>query len=303
MSETMTYDPGTDTVTTENNLTPDEQDSLSLGQEMQDQQEQLLAGKYKDAEELEKAYVELETKLGQREESKSEETESTTKDYKPTDTEYFTDAEGNQIQSHYSDGSVNYEAVNDVYGKEVGDIFKNGNVDPWRISGYFHDNGGTITEEMYTELGNAGLSRGTVDAYLAGRSTQMGYSSSSVSEDISSEDAAAIRNSVGGEVEYNRLTNWAADNLNPTAQRAFDDLINTGNVGAIQLAVSGLKAQMDNSVGYEGRMLTGKPPQTSGDVFRSQAELVSAMSDSRYDEDPAYRQDVIEKLDRSDIQF
>jgi len=299
----MTYDPGTDTVTTENNLSPEEQDSLQVGEEMEQQQESLLAGKYKDAEELERAYVELETKLGQREESKSEETESTTKDYKPTDTEYFTDAEGNQIQSHYSDGSVNYEAVNDVYGKEVGDIFKNGNVDPWRISGHFHDNGGTITEEMYTELGNAGLSRGTVDAYLAGRATQMGYSTDAEGPDLAERDVTAIKNTVGGEAEYDQLMSWASNNLPTSTVDAFDSLIDSGNPEAIQLAVSGMKAQMDNSVGYEGRMLTGKPPQTSGDVFRSQAELVSAMSDSRYDEDPAYRQDVIEKLDRSDIQF
>jgi hypothetical protein len=46
-------------------------------------------------------------------------------------------------------------------------------------------------------------------------------------------------------------------------------------------------------------MYTGKPPKTGGDVFRSQQELVRAMSDPRYDNDPAYRQDIIEKLDRS----
>ena len=67
MAETMTYDPGTDSVTTENNLTPDEQDSLEVGTEMQNQQEGLLAGKYKDAQELEKAYAELESRLGQNE--------------------------------------------------------------------------------------------------------------------------------------------------------------------------------------------------------------------------------------------
>ena len=71
----------------------------------------------------------------------------------------------------------------------------------------------------------------------------------------------------------------------------------------IKLAVLGLKAKYDEANGYEGRMLQGKAPQTSGNVFRSQAELVQAMSDSRYENDPAYRQDVIEKLDRSDMQF
>ena len=50
-------------------------------------------------------------------------------------------------------------------------------------------------------------------------------------------------------------------------------------------------------------MLQGKPARTGGDTFRSQAEVVAAMSDPRYDNDGAYRQDVMEKLDRSDLNF
>ena len=64
-----------------------------------------------------------------------------------------------------------------------------------------------------------------------------------------------------------------------------------------------MNAQYKEANGYEGRMLSGKPPTNSGDVFRSQAQLVKAMGDPRYDNDPAYRQDVIQKLERSDLEF
>ena len=64
MAETMTYDAGTDTVSTSENLTSDEQDSLKVGEAMEEQQESMLAGKYKNAQELENAYIELEKKLG-----------------------------------------------------------------------------------------------------------------------------------------------------------------------------------------------------------------------------------------------
>ena len=85
---------------------------------------------------------------------------------------------------------------------------------------------------------------------------------------------------------------------------AFDSLVGLGNAKAIELAVKGMKAQYDDANGYEGRMLSGKSPKTSGEIFRSQAELVAAMGDPRYDNDPAYRQDVIAKLERSDqLQF
>ena len=66
MAETLTYDPGTDTVTDGNgeNLTPAEQESLAVGTELEAQQEGLLAGKYENAQALEKAYIELQKKLG-----------------------------------------------------------------------------------------------------------------------------------------------------------------------------------------------------------------------------------------------
>jgi hypothetical protein len=50
-------------------------------------------------------------------------------------------------------------------------------------------------------------------------------------------------------------------------------------------------------------MLSGKAPKTSGEVFRSQAEVVQAMSDPRYDRDEAYRQDIYERLERSNLKF
>ena len=65
MAETLTYE-NTQEATSVENLTPDEQDSLEVGAALQEQQEQLLAGKYKDAEELEKAYVELQKKIGEK---------------------------------------------------------------------------------------------------------------------------------------------------------------------------------------------------------------------------------------------
>ena len=47
-------------------LTEEEQDSLAVGEKLVAEQENLLAGKYKSAQELEKAYKELEAKLGDK---------------------------------------------------------------------------------------------------------------------------------------------------------------------------------------------------------------------------------------------
>jgi hypothetical protein len=304
MAETMTYDPGTDTVTTENSLTPDEQESLKVGEEMEAQQEQLLAGKYKNAEELERAYVELQSKLGEKDTEAGEstrESELSIEGQKEGKEEKET-SENLEDNYYLEDGKVNYESVNDAYGEKLGNLFKDSEIDPWSISKHFYDNEGTITEEMYTSLEGAGLSRSSIDAYLAGKAAQEGYGTEEI-QDLSESDVSSIKSVVGGDAEYTKIIDWAADNLPKNDIESFDELISTGNIGAIKLAVNGMKAQYENANGYEGRLYSGKAPQTSSDVFRSQPELVAAMSDPRYDTDPAYRQDVMQKLDRSDLQF
>ena len=58
-----------------------------------------------------------------------------------------------------------------------------------------------------------------------------------------------------------------------------------------------------DTVGSDGKLVSGKSSPSRGDEFRSQAEVVKAMSDPRYDEDPAYRLDVKRKLENSDFEF
>ena len=62
--KTFTVDTSVQTETMTDNLTPEEQDSLAVGEKIAAEQDTLLAGKYKTAEDLEKAYKELESKLG-----------------------------------------------------------------------------------------------------------------------------------------------------------------------------------------------------------------------------------------------
>ena len=64
--------------TTAETLTEEEQDSLQVGEQMQEAEDQLLAGKYKNADELEKAHIELQKKLGEKSSEDVEEEESET---------------------------------------------------------------------------------------------------------------------------------------------------------------------------------------------------------------------------------
>ena len=65
MAETLTMEPNVEKTSIEN-LSEDEQNSLEVGESLQEAQDNLLAGKYKNAEELEKGYLELQQKLSTR---------------------------------------------------------------------------------------------------------------------------------------------------------------------------------------------------------------------------------------------
>ena len=259
MAETLSYDPTPDAEV----LSEEEQDSLQVGQELKEQQEQLLAGKYKSAADLEKAYVELQKKLGDS--SDEEQGEAEPSQDEPEE------AEVSPAQSLITNASAEYAEK------------------------------GELSEEMMSKFSEMS-SQDLVQAYMEMQANAPQAEAAEPVE-LSDNEVNAIKNSVGGEVEYDKVIDWATNNLSESQIEAYDDIISTGNTDVIQMMVDGLKAKYDSANGFEGRMLTGKAANNSSDVFRSQEEVVSAIADPRYDRDPAYRNDVLEKLERSDVTF
>ena len=212
---TLTYDP---TPADQPEFNEAEQEALKIGEQALAEQQQMYAGKFKDAEALEQAYIELQKKLGepkdevpptdQREESPSEESEE-----EPEEVEQVEDPR------------------------------------------------------------------------------------------LSEEDAKALTDLVGGEEAYKDMLSWAADNLSDEEIAMFDSVVGTGNKNASFFAISALHARFRDAVGNEAPLISGRKPTETPNVFRSQAEVVAAMGDPRYDKDPAYRQDVFNKLERSNIGY
>ena len=278
MAETLTVDPTpvaevageVDGV----QLTAEEQESLAVGEKITEAQDNLLAGKYENAQELEKAYIELQKKLGE--------------DGKEEVPEGQVESESEEVLSEESEeGSKNLSPAAELITSAFDE---------------YYDNDGKLSAETLEKF-NSMSSKELVEAYMEAQAAQP-QDSTTEPGDISDAVVNEVKNYAGGEEAYNNMVNWAGSNLDKKSIEAFDSIINSGSVDAIKLAVNGLKSEYQNDVGFEGIMVTGKAPQNTKDVFRSQAELVSAMSDRRYDNDPAYRQDVIAKLERSDdLQF
>ena len=260
MTETLTYNPAE---ANQPELSSDEQNSLEVAEKLGQQESELYAGKFENAEELENAYLALQRKLGSGNTDDEEEQSTLDED------EYYDEATSAGIEL--------IQGASDEYYANDGQLSPD-------------------TIEQFKEMSSSDL----VNAYIAiqeNNPNQGGYSA-----DLTDAEMNQVYNSAGGEAEYNRLTEWAADNLSERKLDAFNSMIDQGNATAIQIAVSGLRSEYEAQEGYEGRMLTGKAARAV-DGFRSQAEVVRAMSDPRYDTDPAYRQDVYDKLERSNVQF
>lgn len=262
MAETLTVNDAPETT---GELSAEEQDSLQVGEALVKEQGELLAGKYKNAEELEKAYVELQKKLGDKDEAQ-EETEATKEEV----------LEEPKTEEN-SAAALITEASTEFYNND-------NKLSPETI-------------EKFSQLDSKQL----ISAYLDSIKNAP-QQTESAEVDLAQKDIDRIHNSVGGEGEYQKLTEWGTNNLSEGEINSFDKVVSSGDANLIELAVAGIKAKYDNSNGYEGRMLSGKK-SSPADVFNSQAQLVAAMADPRYDNDPAYRAEVIAKLDNSDLQF
>ena len=255
---TLTYDP---TPADQPEFNEAEQEALAIGEQAAADQQQMLAGKFKDAEALEQAYIELQKKLGETDESETDEVREQ-EDSSEEEVEVSPAAEliTNASQMYAETGELTPEVMEQFNGMSSADL----------VSAYM---------EMQGNLPTA------------------------PSPDLTDAEVNQIKNYAGGEEGYTQLMQWSGENLDQADVEAFDSLVDSGNARLIKLAVAGLKAEMEKSVGFEGEMATGRAPRQQADIFRSQAEVVQAMSDPRYDRDPAYRQDVFEKLGRSNVEY
>jgi len=239
----------------EGEFSAEELDSLQVGEQLAQQEQQLLAGKYKSAEELERGYLELQKRLSGKEEPQEEASEEEqVEDTQEVEDEPL-DGLYDQLLQSYRDGKWDPELVQQVEG-----------MNPIDVLNLMLENGSQQQAPVATQ-----------------------------------SDVASIQESVGGPEEYGNMIQWASQNLSEQEISLYDAAIDKGDPLTMFFAAQALFSRYQDSVGYDGELLTGSAPQTTSQGFRSQAELIAAMSDPRYDKDPAYRQDIADKLAVSNI--
>ena len=278
MANRITFDPSEDPTP---EMMAAEQAALDQGEKLINAQEEdrarkfeqaeseqedvsLIDGKFKSQDDLLKAYKELQKKLSSPSEGDSEEGEE---EAAPEATE---EAPEEEVEID--------EAVRTF-------------VD---ISTRFDAEGGLSEEDLATL--SAMDSKTLVETYFKYHAVQ---TNNAQAQAATQAEMTAIRQSVGGDEAYGEMIQWAGSNLNEAEIDQFNAVVATNNPAAIKYAVESLSNRWKGAEGYEAPLVTGRKAPSKGKAFRSQAELARAISDPRYSTDPAYRQDVEEKLARS----
>ena len=232
-----------------------------------DQESSRYAGKYKSAEELEKAYLELQKKLGERSQEETAEEEAS----EPT-------------------GEVAEEETDEEETEEPSEVYQ-----ALESASQEYEEGGELSEETLEKLSQLD-SKELVEQWVQ-------YVNSSKADPepgtMPQEDVDRIMGSVGGKDQYEQMIGWAADALAPDEIAAYDAVVSNGDPNSVYWAVQGLRSKYVESNGFEGTQVSGSRAPRPEPGFRSQAELARAISDPRYRDDPAYRMDVEQKLSRS----
>jgi len=148
---------------------------------------------------------------------------------------------------------------------------------------------GTLTDKTFVELEKAGLPRSFVEAYIAGQ------------ESMSTSQALDIQNEVGGNANYNAMSDWAAENLSDGDLAGFNSIVETGSIEQAKMAVKGLYAQFISAGGQPPELSQGGTSGSSVKPFGSAAQVTEAMRDPRYANDPAFRDNVEKRLAVSNV--
>ena len=221
-----------------------------------------LPEKFKTVEDMAKSYSALESKLGA--EDKSFENEKTEVEPKKENLEI--EADQKTAEKAVESAGLNMDALQTEYNEK-----------------------GTLDDKSFDALEKAGIPKSYVDAFIQGQ------------EAVATQMQNTIKSEVGGEESYTEIVNWAKDALNPQEIAAFNKTVNSNDLEAVKLAVTGLKARHDAVNGTNPKLISGKAGTDTGGGYNSWAQVTAAMKDARYESDSAFRAEVQDKISKSKL--
>ena len=152
-----------------------------------------------------------------------------------------------------------------------------------------YDKNGQLSQESLDKLAKAGYPKSVVDAYLNGVQA------------LADRFVSQVKSFAGGDEAFARMQEFIA--TRPAAEvNAFNSLIENGDLGQIRLAMQGIKAQMTQKYGTANPTVMGNgSAKEAPSGYTSTRQMVKDMSDPRYQVDPAFTREVMQKIKNSTI--
>jgi hypothetical protein len=162
-------------------------------------------------------------------------------------------------------------------------------VDVAAVSAEFAEKG-ELSEATYADLAAKGFDKAFVDSFIEGQQARADAVDRRLTE------------AAGGKDHLDRMFAWASTSMTAAEIETYNASFANADVTAAELAIKELRSKYEAANGRPGSLLNGgKNPSSAADTFGSWAEVTQAMSDPRYEKDPAYRAKVEAKIGRSAI--
>lgn len=150
-----------------------------------------------------------------------------------------------------------------------------------------YEESGNISSRTLANLVNAGYPKEVIESFIEGRHA------------IEERFTKAVYDTAGGEEEYFKMTQWAANNLPQSTLKAFNKALDSNDLDLISMMVAGIQSKMSTTRGTSNPTILGNSVcSTEGEArgFASKQDMIKAMSDPRYARDPAYTRSVEQKM-------
>lgn len=150
-----------------------------------------------------------------------------------------------------------------------------------------YEESGNISSRTLANLVNAGYPKEVIESFIEGRHA------------IEERFTKAVYETAGGEEEYFKMTQWAANNLPQSTLKAFNKALDSDDLDLISMMVAGIQSKMNATRGTSNPTLLGSTQGAGGGEpkgFASKQDMIKAMSDPRYARDPAYTRSVEQKM-------
>lgn len=189
----------------------------------------------------------------------------------------------------------------ELYGQTVGQAINAAGINPLEMAAKV-EQGADVSAYVDALVEKGNLPRELITTYLEGVAPKAGGQAAA---GLSDADAEQIKATIGGEAEFQRISSWATENLQPADLAEYNRVVDEGNKDAISAWLRLLRQTAADTKPEPA--LIGGGSAAGADRFETDRDAINARAalnsrgQNRYDTEPTYRKWFEAALARSNV--